>query len=156
MNLLVPYAAEWPQELYRHLLDEGLVHSAHFVNTSEPDGYWLALSEAWEQARTFIVLEADKFPAAGVLQRLWECEEPWCYVNPPMRNLEERAPYPSLSCAKFAERLMHLVPDLMQHVGELDLGLGAREWSRLDLAVYGLLEPYQPPHEHLELVDHRH
>jgi hypothetical protein len=153
VKLVVPYV-QWPLELAEHLAEQGL--SARFCDTSGPEGYWLLLSRLWDEHEDFILLEADKFPAAGALEELQRCEEPWCAHRVPMRDAQERSPYPSLACTKFAGRLMHLVPDLMVHVGELDLGLGMREWSRLDLAVSGLLEPYVPCHYHQGLVEHRH
>lgn len=153
MNIVVPYTV-WPAELHEHLFQQGM--HPHYADTSQPEGYYLLLSRLWATRETVLVLEADKFPAPGVLAELWRCPEPWCTVAVAMRGTEEPAPYPSLSCTKFASRLMYLVPDLMEHVGELDLGLGAREWSRLDLAIHGLLDPYGSVHYHEGLVEHRH
>jgi hypothetical protein len=107
------------------------------------------LAEWWPRGETFIVLEQDKIPVRGALQELWQCGHLWCTFPVAMRGGgPDIAPYPSLACTKFDRELMERAPDLMQNVGTLDLGFGEREWSRLDLAIAGLLEPLCAPHWH--------
>ena len=154
MKVLVPHV-EHPRELQHLLEEEGI--NARYVSTHEPEGYWRCLAEAWEEGTSFIVLEGDKYPAPGALLELWECPGWWCTYPVPMRESEEPAPYPSLACTKFAWQLMTAAPLLMQHAGELDVGLGEREWSRLDLVVQGLLHNITEPHYHeAGRVEHRH
>jgi hypothetical protein len=106
------------------------------------------LAEWWSRGETFIVLEQDKVPIRGALQELWQCGHLWCIFPVAMRGTATVAPYPSLSCAKFDSELIALDPDLLVKVGTLDLGFGEREWSRLDLAIAGLLAPLCAPHWH--------
>ncbi len=154
MKVLVPHV-EFPVELHRLLEAEGV--NARYVSTHEPDGYWRCLAEAWEEAESFIVLEGDKHPAPGALLELWVCPWSWCTYPVPMRESEEPAPYPSLACTKFDAELMARAPLLMQAAGEIDVGLGVREWSRLDLVVQGLVHQLAEPHYHeAGRVEHRH
>jgi hypothetical protein len=103
------------------------------------------------------VLEQDKIPAPGALRDLWECPHEWCSYLVMMRGIAEAAPYPSLACSKFGRSLMVSDPDLMQKVGELDLGLGEREWSRLDMAVAAFCQNIAPVHWHKAgRVEHLH
>jgi hypothetical protein len=129
---------------------------AGFYETSAPGSYWRVLADWWLWAESFIVLEQDKVPERGLLQRLWVCPEPWCAVRTPMRGTGNAADYPTLSCTKFGEPLMAAYPELMMDVGELDLGLGAKEWSRLDLAIAGLLSNVATVHWHDGVVKHLH
>lgn len=147
--------AEFRTDLCQLLEEEGV--SARYVPTGEDDSYWRCLAEAWEEAETFIVLEGDKYPEPGALLELWVCPWQWCTYPVPMRDSEEPAPYPSLACTKFDAELMARAPLLLQQAGELDVGLGEREWSRLDLIVSGLLHVLAEPHYHQAgRVEHRH
>lgn len=148
MNLLVPYVKLHPEVAK---LD------AVFVDTSGPTAYWDLLAERWRQGKTFIVLEQDKVPEPGLLQQLWDCSRGWCSVSTPMRETIDSAPYPSLSCTKFGAALMARYPRLLEWVGELDLGYGKKEWSRLDLGISALLQTHWgPPHWHDGVVEHLH
>jgi hypothetical protein len=154
MRVLVPYVR----------LSNATVAAVHaagadvsFVETSGPTGYWQALADMWAEQRSTIVLEQDKVPEPGLLARLWECPESWCAVNAPMRGTDVLAPYASLSCVKFGARMLRAEPEVLWDAGELDLGFGAREWSRLDLAIAGLLEGRGfVPHWHVGVVEHLH
>jgi hypothetical protein len=131
--------------------------AAEFVDTSGSDAYWRLLARLWSEGEAFIVLEQDKVPAPGLLAELWECERPWCSTPVGMRGVDQPAPYPSLSCTKFDASLMVADPLLLEKAGRLDLGFGERDWSRLDLAVAGLLESVAECHWHGGgRVEHRH
>jgi len=157
VNIVVVWANEWPRDLAHHLHDLGLYEHIRWLDTTGPEGYWDVLRRLWEDQRTFVVLEADKFPDAGALQELWQCPHEWCSYPVPTREGSPRAPYPSLACTKFDRTLMVSDPDLMQKVGELDLGLGVREWSRLDMAVAGFCDNIAECHWHAGgRVEHRH
>lgn len=157
MNVAVCWANVFPRDLAFHLTDIGVYEHCRWLDTSGPQGYWDTLRRLWEDQQTVIVLEGDKFPAPGALQALWACDQSWCSYPVPMRAAGDAAPYPSLACTKFAAPVMRQVPDLMQWVGELDLGLGVREWSRLDMAIAGLLQPLLTCHMHEPgQVEHRH
>jgi hypothetical protein len=145
LNVVVPYV-ELSPELPAALERDGI--SAVFVETSAPDGYWAMLAEQWARGETFIVLEQDKVPVAGALHELWNCTELWCTYPVGMRGTVETSPYPSLSCTKFHRHLIELTPSLLEHVGTLDLGLGEKEWSRLDLGIAGLLATVADCHWH--------
>ena len=157
MNIVIPYV-DWPSELSGHLYAQGLHSHVRLRNTSEADGYWHLLATLWRAREKVIVLEADKFPARGALLELWQCPHEWCTYPVAMRGSGEPAPYPSLSCTKFDSTLMAAYPDVLEHAGELDLGLGVREWSRLDMAIAGLLEGADATcHWHEPgRVEHRH
>jgi hypothetical protein len=154
MRVLVPYVR----------LSNATVAAVHaagadvaFVETPGPTGYWQALADMWGRRRAVIVLEQDKVPEPGLLAKLWACPSDWCVVNAPMRDSSERAPYPSLSCVKFSGSLMAAYPDLLGCAGELDLGFGEKEWSRLDMVVAGLLGGRGwEPHYHEGVVQHLH
>jgi hypothetical protein len=154
MRVLVPYVR----------LSNATVAAVHaagadvsFVETSGPTGYWQALADMWAEQRSTIVLEQDKVPEPGLLEALWDCAGDWCVVNAPMRGASERAPYPSLSCVKFSGSLMAAYPELLDFAGELDLGFGEKEWSRLDMAVAGLLGGRGwEAHYHAGVVEHLH
>jgi hypothetical protein len=124
------------------------------------DGYWQLLDHHWQQRHSFIVREADKHPSEGALEALWACPEPWCTYPIPMQNTDRTSPYASLGCTKFHRVLMDVWPDLMRDAGELGgMGLPPEQaWSRLDLAVAGLLEHrFGPVHWHpAGMVEHRH
>jgi hypothetical protein len=154
VNVVVPYVTLHP-ELPMALRRENI--PARYVDTSAPDGYWSLLASCWTKGETFIVLEADKFPEPGALRELWDCEQPWCTYPVSMRHVAESAPYPSLSCTKFDASLMAADPDLLAKVGELDLGFGEKEWSRLDMGVAAFCENISPPHWHeAGRIEHRH
>lgn len=155
MRVLVPYV-RLSNATVAALHRDGVV--PRFVDTSaSASGYWQTLTDEWSRGEAFIVLEQDKVPSAGLLQELWECRAPWCVVNAAMRGTDERAPFPSLSCVKFAGEMVRSEADLMRDVGSLDLGFGEREWSRLDMAVAGLLESRGwAPHWHEGVVEHLH
>jgi hypothetical protein len=121
---------------------------AEFVDTAGLDAYWRLLADLWAHGDSFVVLEQDKVPAAGLLRELWECPEPWCSTPVGMRGVEVAAPYPSLACTKFGASLMAADPWLLEDAGRLDLGFGERDWSRLDLAVSGLLASVAECHWH--------
>ena len=135
-NVLVPYVNLHPATLAA-LHRDGV--RPRFVDTSAPEAYYWCLAEAWARGEPFIVLEQDKVPEPGLLRRLWECSCDFCGVATPMRGTDATAGYPSLSCTKFGKRLLARQRDLMRDVGELNLGLGEREWSRLDLAISSLI-----------------
>jgi hypothetical protein len=124
--------------------------------SASSDAYWKVLAEWWSEGNTFIVLEGDKHPAPGLLQELWDCPMPWCTVATPMRGTDEPAPYPSLSCTKFSAELIARRPTLLDDVGELDLGFGEKEWSRLDMGIAAGLEPIIGCHYHDGVVEHLH
>lgn len=126
------------------------------VETSAPTCYWQALGAVWAERRSFIVLEQDKVPEPGLLQELWDCPAVWCSARVSMRGTVEASPYPSLSCTKFHRDLIVQRPTLMDDVGELDLGFGEKEWSRLDMAIAGLLQPIVECHYHPGVVEHLH
>lgn len=152
--VVVPHM-EFRPDLARLLDDEGVM--AHYVATHEPDGYWRCLHDAWSDGGSFIVLEGDKFPAPGALHELWDCPHLWCVFPVAMRDTDAVSPYPSLACAKFDATLMALAPTLMDDVGDVDVGLGEREWSRLDMVVAGLVSNLTDVHMHAPgRVDHRH
>jgi hypothetical protein len=153
MKVLVPY-------LRLHPATVAALHRDHvnpvFVETIGHDGYWDALASMWAQGESFIVLEQDKVPEPGLLQELWGCPEGWCAARAPIRGTTEPATYPSLSCTKFSAELIREYPSLIENVGELDLGFGLKEWSRLDLAIAGLLSAVQEVHWHTGVVEHLH
>jgi hypothetical protein len=124
------------------------------------DGYWQLLDAQWQLGRTFIVLEGDKHVSGNALDALWDCPKPWCTYPIPMQDTDATAPYASLGCTKFAAGLMVRHPTLMRDAGELGgMGLPPEQaWSRLDLAVAGLLEHLAGPvHWHpAGMVEHRH
>lgn len=154
MNVLVPYLHLRP-ELPSALDAEQI--QATYVETDGWDGYWRTLKAWWGRGETFICLEQDKVPAPGVLRRLWLCERPWCSPRVAMRGTIEPAPYPPLACVKFDAVLMKDYPRLLDDVGQLDMGLGEKEWSRLDLAIAGLLGTSWIHHWHEEeRVEHLH
>ncbi len=154
MNVIVPYV-EFDPALKRALEDDGVAH--RFFYTGGPTGYWDLLYTEWCIGRTFIVLEQDKFPAPGALRELWECEHPWCMYPVAMRGTAAPSPYPSLACTKFDESLMKADRTLMRDVGEIDVGLGEKEWSRLDMIVSARMERLADPHWHAYgRVEHRH
>lgn len=153
MRVMVPYVSLQPAT--KRALELAGADAA-FYDTSAPTAYWEALANWWCWGESFIVLEQDKVPEPGLLAELWECPEPWCAVGAPMRGTEEHAGYPSLSCTKFAASLMDAYPGLMRDVGELDLGLGEKEWSRLDLGIAGLLSSVADCHWHVGVVEHLH
>jgi hypothetical protein len=154
--VVVPFVGSVHWLLAARLREDGC--QPVFVETTGHDGYWCALAWAWQQGESFVVVEADKIPEAGLIGEMWGCASPWCVARSSMRDSTECAPYPSLSCVKFGSELMALAPGLLTEVGELDLGLGVREWSRLDLAIAGLLEGRYgvAPCWHEGLVEHRH
>jgi hypothetical protein len=153
LNVVVPFVHFRP-ELRRALEADGI--EARFIDTSGWQGYWIMLASMWEAGDTFIVLEQDKFPAPGALHELWECPRAWCTYPVPTRT-GGVSPYPALACTKFDASLMRADPDLMTKVGELDLGFGVREWSRLDLAVASFAENITECHWHRRgRVEHRH
>lgn len=128
----------------------------HFTSS---DGYWRLLDAEWAKRETFIVVELDKFPAAGALEALWLCPARWCCYPIPMQNTTVVSPFPTLGCVKFDRSLMVEHPSLMRDAGELGgLGLPPEQaWSRLDLAVAGLLGHHLDCHWHEPgLVEHRH
>ena len=147
VNVVVPHIHLHP-DLPRTLETQGI--HATFIPTWGHDGYWQMLHAQWAKGDTFIVLEQDKIPDAGALQELWDCPSPWCHYPVPMRDNTEPSPYPSLACTKFSRELIARAPHLLEEVGLLDLGLGEKEWSRLDLAIAGLLEGHYGvrAHEH--------
>lgn len=153
MRVVVPYVRLEP-EVYDALISER-IHAA-YVRTEAPDGYWTLLRDLWKQQGSFIVLEQDKVPAHGLLDELWGCPNPWCTVPVPMRGTDRCADYPTLSCTKFGAELMKSDPHVMDDVGEIDLGDGPREWSRLDLAIAGRLSPWDPHWHEGGRVQHLH
>jgi hypothetical protein len=153
MRILVPYVRLHPRT---KVVVAREASEAVFALTDGPTGYWDVLAENWDRRRSFIVLEQDKVPEPGLLRELWECPEPWCSARAAMRGTDEPAAYPSLSCVKFAGSLMVTYPRLLEDVGELDLGLGEKEWSRLDLAIAGLLSNVAEVHWHDGRVEHLH
>lgn len=154
MNLVIPHCGVAPQT--RAAVD----HLAPcYVDTSAiPTAYWRTLCELWAERRTVILLEGDKVPADGALEALWGCERPWCAYPVPMANSPRCADFPTLSAAKFADSLMVRFPDLMERVGERDMGFGPGHWDRLDLAVCGVLwRRAGPVHWHpAGLIEHKH
>jgi hypothetical protein len=155
VNVIVPYVDLHPAT--RAALERDGV-PAYYVDTSEsPDAYYWVLNAAWRVGRAFIVLEQDKVPAPGVLRELWECDHHWCVASVPVRNGADPAGYPSLACVKFGRALIAAEPSLLDDVGEVDVGYGEREWSRLDLVLAGLLGGRGwEPHEHRVTVEHLH
>jgi hypothetical protein len=154
MKVIVPHM-EFRPDLARALVDEGI--NPRFVATHEPDGYWRCLLDAWAENESFIVLEGDKHPTPGALAELWECPHLWCVYPVSMRDSTEPSPYPALACAKFDSSLMLHAPLLMEHVGEVDVGLGEREWSRLDMVVAAFLSNLAVAHYHdVGRVAHHH
>jgi hypothetical protein len=153
VNVLVPYVRLHPKTVEALELDW---IEATFVNTEGPEAYWETLRDWWVKGETFIVVEQDKIPEPGLLRKLWDCPEAWCSAEAAMRGVEQGSPYPSLSCVKFGQPLMDDYPELLDHVGGLDLGLGAKEWSRLDLGIAGLLGTSWVPHWHEGRVEHLH
>lgn len=154
MKLLVPYVTLSPQ-LPETLERQGV--AADYVDTSGAEDYWAVLARYWDEGETFIVLEQDKIPAPGALIALWECAQPWCVYPVAMRGVAEVARYPTLSCAKFGASLMQADPDLLRKVGELDLGFGEREWSRLDMGIAAFCENITPAHWHeAGKIEHLH
>jgi hypothetical protein len=151
VKVLVPYVNLHP-ELVKAL--DGI--PAAFVDTSGPTAYWETLAAAWDAGQTFIVVEQDKIPEPGLLEELWECPHVWCSVATAMRDSDQPASYPSLSCTKFSSTLMAAYPTLLEDVGRLDLGLGEKEWSRLDMGIAGLLGRTEIPHWHEGVVEHKH
>jgi hypothetical protein len=134
---------------------DGIV--AEFVDTSARDSYWRLLADLWAEGGSFVVLEQDKVPSPGLLRELWDCSRPWCSTPVGMRGVDQPAPYPSLACTKFDASLMAADPFLLEKAGSLDLGFGERDWSRLDLAVAGLLGSVAECHWHEGgRVEHRH
>ena len=154
MKVIVPHV-EFRPDLCRLLEDEGI--NPRFVSTHEHDGYWECLSDAWAEGDTFIVLEGDKYPAPGALLELWECLRLWCVYPVPMRDTDAVSPYPSLACVKFDEDMITADPLLMDRVGEINVGFGEREWSRLDMAVAAFAGNITDAHYHdAGRVEHRH
>lgn len=155
MNVLVPFVRLHPR-LVAALAAEGV--QAQFVDTSAGDAYWRTLRIWWMGGGSFVVLEQDKVPEPGLLSELWSCKHDWCTVRVDTRGGEPPAPYPSLSCTKFSARLIADAPRLLEQVGELDFGLGEREWSRLDLGIAGLLGGVyaRNVHWHEGRVEHLH
>lgn len=158
MNVAVCWAGPFPVQLHAHLsAQEVAADDFHWIDTTGDGNYWDALRRLWEDMRTVIVLEGDKFPAPGALQELWDCPNEWCSYPIPTREGGDPAAYPSLGCTKFDRTLMLSDPDLLRHVGELDLGLGVREWSRLDMGVAAFCENLTACHMHgAGRVEHRH
>jgi hypothetical protein len=155
LNVLVPYVRLHPA-LLDALARDGV--TAEFVETFGRGDYAAALTDAWQRCEPFIVVEQDKVPEPGLLKALWECEQPWCSVRVGMRGTKDAAAYPSLSCTKFGAQLMLAWPELMDDVSCLDVGLGEGEWSRLDLAIAGLLRGVRgwDVHWHTGVVQHLH
>lgn len=152
MNLLVPFV-----DLHPDVCDALLEFEADYVDTSAPGAYWQILADYWARKETFVVVEQDKLPEDGLVQELWDCDRAWCAVRTPMRDTDESAPYPSLSCTKFGGSVMAKLPDLMLWVGDIDFGLGKKEWSRLDLGIAALLQTHWgKPHWHDGVVEHLH
>jgi hypothetical protein len=153
---VVPFVGGVHPLLVARLTEDGCLPV--FVGTGGHDGYWSALSWAWRGGESFVVVEADKVPERGLIAEMWRCDSVWCVARSEMRGIHGYAPYPSLSCVKFGEMLTAAAPDLLTEVGGLDLGLGVREWSRLDLGIAGLLEGRYGflPCWHSGLVEHRH
>jgi len=154
VKVVVPHT-EFRPDLCRLLEADGI--NARYMSTVEHDDYWRCLYDVWAEGETFIVLEGDKYPAPGALRELWNCPHLWCIFPVPMRGTDVVSPYPSLACAKFDAELMLAAPMLMDAVGDVDLGLGQREWSRLDLAVAGFTSNIAACHTHEPgFVEHRH
>jgi len=130
-----------------------------YRDTLGPHGYWQLLNDLWGDGEGFVLLEQDKIPVAGALDRLRSCRELWCAYPVPIRDGGDRcADFPTLACTKFAGELVQATPELPSEIGAVDVGYGLKDWHRLDALVAGYLyhRGFDVHWHERGMVEHRH
>ena len=149
MKLVVAYCHLHPKTVGAVFDSVDELDDLIWADTSHSDSaYYDLIADHWKQGETFVVLEQDKIPDTGALRELHDCPEPWCTYPVPMAHNGEPCDFVSLSCTKFGADLMKRYPNLMERVGQIEMGRGLKHWDRLDMNIAGQLFPRQAPHWH--------
>jgi hypothetical protein len=139
---------------------------------STPTSYFQLLEALWAKQQTFVILEQDILPTAGLIADLMFCREEWCaglFAEPPpwwapgvligTVSIGGRPYWPcALGCNKFSAGLQRRVPDAVTRVARL---MPERYWPHLDdglinivlskeerLLTHGHLPPVQDLHRY--------
>lgn len=127
---------------------------SQLVEMRGQDDYHNLIADLWHDGETFLTVEQDIVPAAGALEEMANCPEPWCafaYEYPPFGH------YAGMGCAKFSADLIKRFPDALSATGTwVDEKHPAKHWCRVD----GWLKKYLMDHgqrQHIHgLVTHHH
>lgn len=104
--------------------------------SGDDEAYWRLLRDLWDEGETFVVVEHDIVLGAYTLVDLARCEGEWCTCPYPYFH----GRYYGLGCAKFSDRLIARVPELMDLVGKMsDADHPPRHWCRLDAWIQRVL-----------------
>ena len=109
----------------------------YLLDQSDPTDYWYMLSDVWTNDNDIVIVEQDMVPAKGVVDEMLACDNPWC--TSPYKVGRTSVAIASLGCTKFSLELRRSNPDLMRVVGEIEDGLPAKDWRRLDVRIAQVL-----------------
>jgi hypothetical protein len=159
MKVVVAYCQLHPKTVEAVWASADEMDEIVWADTSRSDdAYYDVLREHWSRGETFVVLEQDKVPAPFALRELHDCLEPWCTYPVPMAHNGLPCDFVSLSCTKFGAELMAHWPNLMDRVGEMNMGFGPKHWNRLDMCMANQVHRKSGPcHWHpADMVGHEH
>ena len=143
-NIVVPYAND---------LTDGAVHRSMRLNLEmqglqpryermgDVYAYDRLFRRLWAEGEPFVIVEHDNLPWPGAVQRLWECDRPWCAFEYLMLG-ELRV---ALGCTKFDP----------SRLGDCPLTGDPKPWNRMDWFVIDeLTTRYASSHLHEPAVAH--
>ncbi len=121
------------------------------VSASE-ESYFEMFERLWAEGETFINVEHDVLPAAGLLEEMDACTEEWCvgaYANGTAAVQRWH-----LGCMKFGSQLIRRHPQVIEWTAES----GQRDWGALDGRLIGAMGRVGQvaPHQHPGSITHLH
>ena len=143
-NIVVPYAndisdATVHRAMRLNLEMQGL--QPRYERMGDVYAYDRLFRRLWAEGEPFVIVEHDNLPWPGAVQRLWECDRPWC-ANEYLMLGELRV---ALGCTKFDP----------SRLGDCPLTGDAKPWNRMDWFVIDeLTTRYASSHLHEPAVAH--
>lgn len=122
---------------------------ARLVDVSADDtAYWRLLRDLWAARRTFILVEHDIVPAAGVLDAMRACDHDWCGAEYPVGTIWGVFH----GCTRYGAAVIRRNPEAVRSIPEQHRG-----WQSLDSLVIAYLNRREPhgPAVHWPAAEHR-
>jgi hypothetical protein len=147
MRCIVPFAGPVRREVINALDATGWDWDPQDVSESDR-AYYDLLSDAWDGAEGFAIVEHDIVVRSDTLDELANCPHDWCAFAYQYGHWGLQY---GLGCVKFSTDLIARCPDAMDRVGVLsDERHPRRHWCRLDAWLQGVVLPSmgETPHGH--------